>query len=781
LRTSVKRFSKSLTAGVVAGALAISGLAVALTASPAGATTTSRVGGANRYDTARLAALANFPGGSATAVLASGENFPDGLAAADLAGSLGAPLLLTPAASLAAETVAALATLRVHTIYVVGGAAAVSAGVIAQLQGLGYIVPAAVAGADRYATAAAVATASTAFAPIGTVGGRKTAIIATGANFPDALASGAASYKAHLPILLTDPATLSAATSAAITSLGITNVLIAGGTSAVSAAVETSLKALAGGALTTTRLSGADRFATSVAIAGFEVNAVISGGLGMSTANVILASGLNFPDAEVASEFASPVVLDDPLPASVATWLGAIGAGIGNILALGGTAVVPAADLTAAQAAANPTGGTATIAAVAGGNTFTVTFSVAVNTPLYTNFTLNNGAGGAGLLAVNGVNATLVPNQFLVSLAAGGVLKPGDIIAINAAAPPTTPAGLPVPTGSFTVPANSNPTVVSTIFEVGGSALAVTFSKPIVAPVLTGVNTNLSVSGGITLTAGSVSADGTTYEYTTSAALTGSNVLSIVGGVTAGGAPAGIRDLTAVTPLPLPATYTTTPTNNTVAPSILAISTSAGTPIQGARVVTGVPAGDALTISALPGTAADGAYGALFQVSATYTGASVTATPTTTAGVTTFAITIPITLNPIQVAAALNALAPFNTVLKANGTGTTAVGAGVTMVAAALLGGTTVQNLTVALNQPVAPIAGLGTLQVNATAVTAGLPLGPLGNVAAPSLLVGQLSTMNPAAVITPGSTTITYVQPAPPLVYSFGGIALAGQTVTSS
>jgi putative cell wall-binding protein len=784
----VKRFSKTLVAGVAAGALAVSGLAITLTAGPASATTTSRVGGANRYDTARLAALANFPGGSATAVLASGENFPDGLAAADLAGSLSAPLLLTPAASLAPETVSALATLHVHTVYVVGGTAAVSAAVIAQLQGLGYIVPAAIAGADRYATAAAVATASTASAPIGTVGGKKTAILASGANFPDALAAGSASYAAHLPILLTDPNTLSAATSAAITSLGITNVLIAGGTSAVSAAVETAVKALAGGTVTTARLAGADRFATSVAIASFDVNAVISGGLGMSTANIVLASGLNFPDALVASEFKSPVVLDDALPASVATWLGTIGSAAGNILALGGTSAVADADLAAAQAAANPTGGAATITAVAGATSFTVTFSVAVNTPVAANFTLNNGAAGAGI----GVPAaTTTPNQFLVPVNAP--LKPGDVIAINAGQPPTTPAGLPVSGAAFTVPANSAPTVVSTNFEVGGMALSITFNKPVTT--IGGAGTPaamalpaIAVSGAM-LTAGAASADGTTLEYTSNVAFTQGSVLTVTGGLNNAGNPAGIEDQTVLGPngngVPMAASYTTTPTTNTVAPTIIAASVTAGTPVQGHLAVATVGAApNALTISAKPGSAADGANGALFAITTVYNAAATSVTYTTATnnvtGVTTFTITIPSgagASNPVAVASALNASAPFNTVLVANGTGTndftTATGAGPT----ALAGGTTVQNITLVLSQPVVPQLNMGTVTVNATVPPAAVPLGPFGNAAAPSLLAGQLMTQNPGSVINTGTTTLTY---NPAGVVSFSNLALGSQTVTS-
>jgi len=37
--------------------------------------------------------------------------------------------------------------------------------------------------------------------PVGAVGAKRTAIVASGANFPDSLAAAGAAYKAHLPIV----------------------------------------------------------------------------------------------------------------------------------------------------------------------------------------------------------------------------------------------------------------------------------------------------------------------------------------------------------------------------------------------------------------------------------------------------------------------------------------------------------------------------------------------------------------------------------------------------
>src|SRR5579871_5440893 len=94
---------------VTVGASALLPMALPLSADVAGGPVgTTVIAGVDRYDTARLAALSAFPTGATTAVVASGQNFPDGLAAAALAGALNAPLLLTPSASLDADTTLAL-------------------------------------------------------------------------------------------------------------------------------------------------------------------------------------------------------------------------------------------------------------------------------------------------------------------------------------------------------------------------------------------------------------------------------------------------------------------------------------------------------------------------------------------------------------------------------------------------------------------------------------------------------------------------------------------------
>ena len=95
-------------------------------------------------------------------------------------------------------------------------------------------------GADRYATAAAVASAI--FSAPTSVG------LASGTTFPDALSGGA--YQAHAggPILLTAPTTLASATNTYLTGAKatITNTEIFGGDAALSASVQSDITAVLG-------------------------------------------------------------------------------------------------------------------------------------------------------------------------------------------------------------------------------------------------------------------------------------------------------------------------------------------------------------------------------------------------------------------------------------------------------------------------------------------------------------------------------------------------------
>ncbi|MCL1595523.1 MAG: cell wall-binding repeat-containing protein [Actinomycetia bacterium] len=88
----------------------------------------TRLGGANRFETAQRVAATMFPGNGPidSLFVATAWKFPDALIAAAPAGRDGVPVLITDTGSLSAGTDATIRRLRPGVVYVVGGPAAVS-------------------------------------------------------------------------------------------------------------------------------------------------------------------------------------------------------------------------------------------------------------------------------------------------------------------------------------------------------------------------------------------------------------------------------------------------------------------------------------------------------------------------------------------------------------------------------------------------------------------------------------------------------------------------------
>lgn len=237
----------------------------------------SRLAGADRYATA-IAVARQYPAKVPAVYVATGTNFPDALSAAAAAALVGGPLLLTPAASLPAAVAAEIRRLAPQRIYVIGGTGAVSATV---QKALARIAPTTRLGKlDRYATGLHIV--DTAFRSA------DTAFIATGRAFPDALAATGAAAAMGAPVILVDGAKSSASSStlASLKRLGVSRVVIAGGTGAVSAGIHSQLSR----SYSVTRVGGADRYATAAAIN----DAFFSGA---TSDTLFLSTGLNFPDA----------------------------------------------------------------------------------------------------------------------------------------------------------------------------------------------------------------------------------------------------------------------------------------------------------------------------------------------------------------------------------------------------------------------------------------------------------------------------------------------------
>jgi len=173
-------------------------------------------------------------------VIGSDADFPDMTAAAAFAAHERQPVLLTGPTTLSPEVATFLGSLPAKPdVTVVGGPAAVSDAVYTALSALASNITR-LAGDDRYATAVAVAEAG--FTAPSSV------TVATGTNFPDALAGGPFAAGNDGPVLLVPstgvPASVAAYLQAHASSIASTFVL--GGTSAVPASVSDDIAAAVG-------------------------------------------------------------------------------------------------------------------------------------------------------------------------------------------------------------------------------------------------------------------------------------------------------------------------------------------------------------------------------------------------------------------------------------------------------------------------------------------------------------------------------------------------------
>ena len=209
--------------------------------------TVRRVAGVNRFATA--AAVAGELPATDEVLIAEGDDpvpsrgFPDALSAAGLGSAQGLPILLVVTDTLPAETAAALDASVDATI--VGGSSAVSEEVAAAVdERVDAVVR--LAGATRYGTSAAVAQEALARGITPDV-----VWVATGDDFPDGLVAGAAAGRDDGLLLLVDGTSLAGSPETrdllAANIADVEVVRIAGGTAAVSAAVEEELRRLAAG------------------------------------------------------------------------------------------------------------------------------------------------------------------------------------------------------------------------------------------------------------------------------------------------------------------------------------------------------------------------------------------------------------------------------------------------------------------------------------------------------------------------------------------------------
>jgi hypothetical protein len=281
-----------------------------------------RLWGATRIQTAVDVSQDDFPvDGSATGVvLARGDDpsgFADALAGTPLAHRLGAPMLITFPDELHPDTEAELVRVLPTggTVTILGGRVAVSTAIEDRIDSLGYEVER-VAGPDRFATAVEIAHE---------LGDPDTLLLATGRNFADALAAGAAAARIEGAVVLTESDARASATDAYLESRPGATLWAIGGPAARPYPEAAPIV-------------GRDRVATAVAVAEEFFDGPTSVGVAVSE---------RFPDALTGGAHVArrggPMLLTPStgVPDVLVAWLCANHESISETLLYGGEGVIP--------------------------------------------------------------------------------------------------------------------------------------------------------------------------------------------------------------------------------------------------------------------------------------------------------------------------------------------------------------------------------------------------------------------------------------------------------
>ena len=211
-------------------------------------------------------------------------------------------------------------------------------------------------GIDRYATSALAATG--AFPT-----GGNAVVLVSGENYADGLSAAGLAGAVAGPVLLSHPTTLLGSTANAIAAIDTGSssaaskltVHVVGGVNAISEDVVTSLTGLG---YTVSRIEGADRYKTAVAV-GEKIRALTTIGSVVSKTTAILVSGQNFADGLAAGGLAYqlklPIVLTDgtSLTAETKAFLDAEVNAAARVLIVGGTSAVSAAVATEVEGIKN--------------------------------------------------------------------------------------------------------------------------------------------------------------------------------------------------------------------------------------------------------------------------------------------------------------------------------------------------------------------------------------------------------------------------------------------
>lgn len=379
--------------------------------------------GRDRYATAlrlaeRFAHERGGLGSISTVILASGEALADGVITAGLAGYLAAPVLLTRPDNLPEGVADFIDHHAISTVIVVGGSSSVSARVLDEIMKLEAApVVRRIAGADRFATAAAVAAdfdSGSRWCATDDVA----AVLVNGSDerLAEVIAIGPLAFARELPILLSRQNELPETAARYLRDRRIERVVIAGGTSAVSDTVISQL--LEAGVDEVERVAASATVSVETAMA--ELMTVTCEHELQATASIVAVTGRDsVTDAIAAAPVlgaglgdSGPIALllaGNPLPRAVSSYLARTPTeidGLKNhvlVVAVGGPSVIDEATVNAAvRAAASARQLTARITADAGESTLRISYSESLEVDGD-----RFGARLSDLLYVNGVPAWL--------------------------------------------------------------------------------------------------------------------------------------------------------------------------------------------------------------------------------------------------------------------------------------------------------------------------------------------------------------------------------------
>ncbi|GAB6172979.1 hypothetical protein JCM15765_24570 [Paradesulfitobacterium aromaticivorans] len=275
----------------------------------------TRLSGSSRYQTAKAISENLASGTVNNVVLCSGNGFADALAASVLAHKLGAPILLVDSGVDSSNDAFDYVSKHLDpsgSVYIIGGTGVISKDFEDSLNKLGFMNVKRIAGSDRYETDLDTVKEINA-------GSNSPVIIASGENYPDALAiSGFAGYYGW-PILLVQHDSVSEQIKTYIGTSKPSTFYIVGGTGVITSDVESQLESLVPNAKII-RLKGNDRFGTTAEVARTFAPA---------PSNIYLTTGFGFADALAGSALAAkngePILLIDPqsqvLPPAISSYL----------------------------------------------------------------------------------------------------------------------------------------------------------------------------------------------------------------------------------------------------------------------------------------------------------------------------------------------------------------------------------------------------------------------------------------------------------------------------